>query len=204
MSQTDLAAEVAALPADPLQLVAAWIGEAEATGMINPGAMTLATTDADGGPSARTVLLRGADEAGFRFFTHYASPKGRHLAEAPRAQLVFYWRETGNQILVHGEVEQLSAAESDAYFATRPRGSQLGAWASEQSSVIESRDALLALVKEVEQRFDGDDVPRPPHWGGYIVKPESIEFWRGGEFRLNDRFIYRKSDAGWAAERLSP
>jgi pyridoxamine 5'-phosphate oxidase len=194
----------ASLPPDPLQLFAAWLGDAEASGMTDPNAMTLATAGANGRPSARTVLLRGFGDEGFRFFTNQTSLKGRQLAENPRAQLLFFWREIGRQILIHGNVEQLSDEESDAYFESRPRESRTGAWASEQGSVIEGRDELLARVKEAEERFEGQEVPRPPHWGGYIVRPEAIEFWQAGEFRLHDRFVYLKSDAGWRARRLSP
>jgi pyridoxamine 5'-phosphate oxidase len=193
------------LPADPLELFAAWLGDAEASGMTDPNAMTLATAGADGRPSARTVLLRGVGDDGFRFFTNRMSLKGRQLGENPRAQLLFFWREIGRQILVHGSVDQLSDQESDAYFESRARESRIGAWASEQGSVIESRQQLLARVDEAGQRFEGDDVPRPPHWGGYIVRPEAIEFWQAGEFRLHDRFVYRRSEGGqWVTERLSP
>ena len=174
----------ASLPPDPLQLFAAWLGEAEATGMTDANAMTLATAGDDGRPSARTVLLRGFGDEGFRFFTNRTSLKGRQLADNPRAQLLFYWRELGRQILIHGNVEQLSDEESDAYF--------------------ESREQLLAQVEEAGARFEGDEVPRPPHWGGYLVRPEAIEFWQAGEFRLHDRFVFVKSAAGWTAERLSP
>ena len=195
----------ASLPPDPLQLFAAWLGEAEATGMTDANAMTLATAGDDGRPSARTVLLRGFGDEGFRFFTNRTSLKGRQLADNPRAQLLFYWRELGRQILIHGNVEQLSDEESDAYFESRPRESRIGAWASEQGSVIESREQLLAQVEEAGARFDGEDVPRPPHWGGYIVSPQAIEFWQAGEFRLHDRFVYHRDDGGlWVAERLSP
>ena len=193
------------LPADPLELFAAWLGDAEASGMTDPNAMTLATAGADGRPSARTVLLRGVGDDGFRFFTNRTSLKGRQLTENPRAQLLFFWREIGRQILVHGSVDQLSDQESDAYFEGRARESRIGAWASEQGSVIESREQLLAQVEEAAARFEGDEVPRPPHWGGYIVRPEAIEFWQAGEFRLHDRFVYRRNDGGqWATERLSP
>jgi pyridoxamine 5'-phosphate oxidase len=193
------------LPEGPFELFAAWLGDAEASGMTDPNAMTLATAGADGRPSARTVLLRGVGEDGFRFFTNRTSLKGRQLTENPRAQLLFFWREIGRQILVHGKVDQLSDEESDAYFESRPRESRIGAWASEQGSVIESREELLARVEEAGQRFEGDNVPRPPHWGGYIVRPEAIEFWQAGEFRLHDRFVYRRSDGGpWVTERLSP
>ena len=195
----------AALPEDPLELFAAWMGDAEATGMTDPNAMTLATAGDDGRPSARTVLLRGVGEDGFRFFTNRTSLKGRQLAENPRAQLLFYWRELGRQILIHGNVDQLSAEESDAYFESRARESRIGAWASDQGSVIESREELIGRVEEAERRFEGEDVPRPPHWGGYLVSPQAIEFWQAGEFRLHDRFVYHRNDGGlWVAERLSP
>ena len=192
------------LPEGPFELFAAWLGDAEASGMTDPNAMTLATAGAEGRPSARTVLLRGVGDDGFRFFTNRTSLKGRQLGENPRAQLLFFWREIGRQILIHGSVDQLSDQESDAYFESRARESRIGAWASEQGSVIESRDELLARVAQAEQRFEGDDVPRPQHWGGYIVRPEAIEFWQAGEFRLHDRFVFVKSAAGWTAERLSP
>ncbi len=192
------------LPEDPFELFAAWLGGAEASGMTDPNAMTLATAGADGRPSARTVLLRGVGDDGFRFFTNRTSLKGRQLAENPRAQLLFFWREIGRQILIHGRVDQLSDEESDAYFESRARESRIGAWASEQGSVIESREQLLARVEEAGQRFEGDDVPRPPHWGGYIVRPEAIEFWQAGEFRLHDRFVFTRSGSSWTAERLSP
>jgi len=194
----------ASLPAEPLQLFAAWLGDAEASGMTDPNAMTLATAGADGRPSARTVLLRGADDAGFRFFTNAGSLKGRQLAENPRAQLLFYWRELGRQILIHGAVSELSEAESDAYFDSRPRQSQIGAWSSAQGSVIADRAELLARVQQNGARFEGGSVPRPPFWGGYLVEPQAIEFWQASEFRLHDRFIYRRDNGGWVAERLSP
>jgi len=194
----------AALPAEPLQLFAAWLREAEASGMTDPNAMTLASVGAQGKPSARTVLLRGADHAGFRFFTNTGSLKGRQLAENPRAQLLFFWRELGRQILIHGVVSQLSDVESDAYFDGRPRQSQIGAWSSAQGSVIADRAELLARVQQNGLRFEGGPVPRPPDWGGYLVEPQAIEFWQAGEFRLHDRFIYRRGNGGWAAERLSP
>ena len=192
------------LPEGPFELFAAWLGDAEASGMTDPNAMTLATAGADGRPSARTVLLRGVGDDGFRFFTNRTSLKGRQLGENPRAQLLFFWREIGRQILIHGSVDQLSDQESDAYFESRARESRIGAWASEQGSVIESREQLLAQVEEAGARFEGDEVPRPPHWGGYIVRPEAIEFWQAGEFRLHDRFVFARSGLSWTAERLSP
>ncbi len=195
----------ASLPAEPLQLFAAWLGDAEASGMTDPNAMTLATAGADGRPSARTMLLRGADNAGFRFFTNTGSLKGRQLAENPRAQLLFYWRELGRQVLIHGAVSELSEAESDAYFDSRPRQSQIGAWASDQGSVIADRTELLARVAQNAARFEGGAVARPPFWGGYLVEPQVIEFWQLAEFRLHDRFVYsRGDDQSWTIERLAP
>jgi pyridoxamine 5'-phosphate oxidase len=197
----------AALPGDPLELFAVWMGDAEASGMTDPNAMTLATAGDDGRPSARTVLLRGVGDDGFRFFTNRTSLKGRQLGENPRAQLLFYWRELGRQILIHGSAEKLSDEESEVYFESRPRESRIGAWASEQGSVIESREELLARVKEAGERFEGEEVPRPPHWGGYIVRPKAIEFWQAGEFRLHDRFVYRRDVArasDWLIDRISP
>ncbi len=192
------------LPGDPFELFAAWLGDAEASGMTDPNAMTLATAGADGRPSARTVLLRGVGEDGFRFFTNRTSLKGRQLDENPRAQLLFFWREIGRQILVHGKVDQLSDEESDAYFESRARESRIGAWASEQGSVIGSRGELLARVAEAEQRFEGEEVPRPAHWGGYIVRPEAIEFWQAGEFRLHDRAVFVRDNGLWKVTRLCP
>jgi pyridoxamine 5'-phosphate oxidase len=175
--------------------------------MRDPQAMTLATAGADGRPSARSVLLRGFDERGLCFHTNRTSLKGRQLAENPRAQLLFFWRELGRQVLVHGDVSQLDDAESDAYFATRPRGARLGAWASEQGSVLAGRQELLDGWAQADARFPGDDVPRPPHWGGYRVTPQAIEFWQGHELRLHDRFVYSRDAAapgGWRIERLAP
>lgn len=195
----------AGLPADPLELLHRWLDEAEATGMIDPNAMTIATSGADGRPSARTVLLRGADAEGLRFYTNRESLKGRQLGENPRAQALFFWRELRRQIFVHGAVEFTTEAESDAYFATRPPGSRAGAWASQQGRPLASREALIAEVAAVEERFaDADEIPRPPHWGGYLLRPAAIEFWQAGEYRLHDRFVYAREGDGWRVERLQP
>jgi pyridoxamine 5'-phosphate oxidase len=194
----------AVLPADPLELLARWLDEAAETGMIDPNAMTIATAGADGRPSARTVLLRGADADGLRFYTNRESLKGRQLAENPRAQALFFWRELRRQIFVHGPCEPTSDADGDAYFETRPPGSRAGAWASQQGRPLASREALLAEVAAVEERFAGEEIPRPPHWGGYRLRPEAIEFWQAGEFRLHDRFVYSRAGDGWRVERLAP
>lgn len=198
-----LPSDSSGLPCDPLELLRRWLDDAAATGMTDANAMTLATAGADGAPSARTVLLRGAGEDGLRWYTNRESLKGRQLRENPRAQLLFYWRDLGRQIKIHGPVRELDDAGSDEYFASRPRAAQLGAWASRQGSVIESRDELLARVRELEEQHPGE-VPRPPHWGGYVLDPQALEFWQAGEFRLHDRFLYTREDGGWRIVRLSP
>lgn len=167
-------------------------------------AMTLATVDKNGKPSTRTVLLKCVDERGFVFFTNYDSRKGRELAENPSAAVTFFWPELERQVCVAGTVAKLPDSESEAYFRTRPRGSQIGAWASEQSAVIPDRAALEAKWHEIERQFPGD-VPRPANWGGFILKPERIEFWQGRPSRLHDRFCYtRTSDNSWILDRLAP
>jgi pyridoxamine 5'-phosphate oxidase len=169
-----------------------------------PEAMTLATVDADGTPDARMVLLKGADADGFRFFTNYESAKAQQIAALGRAALILYWRELDRQVRIRGPVERLPAAESDQYFATRSRDSQIGAWASPQSRPIESRAQLDRLVAEAAERFGGGAVPRAPHWGGYLLSPREIEFWQGQVGRLHDRFSYTRADGGWDVERLAP
>jgi pyridoxamine 5'-phosphate oxidase len=177
---------------------------AEAAGLPQPEAMTLATATVDAEPSARMVLLRGLDERGFVFFTNFDSRKGRELLSNPRAALVFYWAAQDRQVRVEGRVEPVSAAESDAYFAGRARGSQLGAWASPQSEVIPGREFLEKRMRDLERRYAGQEVPRPPHWGGWRVVPEVIEFWQGQPNRLHDRLRYRRQEGGWSLERLAP
>ena len=191
------------LDPDPIAQFAAWFAVAERETPL-PEAMTLATVDARGQPDARMVLLKGVDVEGFRFFTNYESAKGAQLESGAGAALVVYWRELDRQVRVRGTVERLGAAESDAYFATRSRDSRLGAWASPQSQALESREGLDDRVREAEARFGEGEVPRPGHWGGYLVRPRTIEFWQGQVGRLHDRFRYARGGDGWAIERLAP
>jgi pyridoxamine 5'-phosphate oxidase len=165
---------------------------------------TLATADAQGHPSARLVLVRGVDEQGFVFHTNYESRKGRELIVNPHAALCFHWPTLDEQIRVEGVVSRLPDSESDAYFASRPRGSQLGAWASAQSQLLESREDLEREYRQVERRFEGQPVPRPPFWGGFRLMPERVEFWYGRPDRLHDRVVYTREEAGWTIGRLYP
>jgi pyridoxamine 5'-phosphate oxidase len=173
-------------------------------GVFEPTAFSLATVGPDGRPSVRIVLLKSADERGFVFYTNTRSRKGRELAASGRAALVFWWGPILRQVRIEGTVEPVSAGEADAYFASRTRGSQVGAWASNQSSVIPSREALLAAARDVEAQYAGAPVPRPPHWSGFRVKPDVMEFWYGREDRLHERFEYRQEGNGWVERILSP
>ena len=192
------------LDPDPLRQFAAWFAAAEAAGVHEPEAMTLATATPDGAPSARMVLLRGFGSAGFDFYTNLESRKARELAANPRAALVLYWYALGRQVRIEGDVALLPREESERYFRTRPRGSRLGAWASAQSTVIAGREELDRRLREVAGRFEGGDVPLPPWWGGYRVRPHELEFWQQGPDRLHDRLRYRRAEGGWTIERLSP
>jgi pyridoxamine 5'-phosphate oxidase len=194
----------AELGPEPLREVRRWVEEAAAAGLPDETPMTLATVDPDGRPSARIVLLRGVDERGLRFFTNYDSAKGRALTAHPTCALVLHWPVLERQIRVTGTAERLPLDESAAYFAGRPRGSQLAAWASEQSEVLVDRATLEARLAEVEARYDGADVPLPPDWGGYVVRPTAVELWQGRPSRLHDRLRYRATASGWVLERLSP
>jgi pyridoxamine 5'-phosphate oxidase len=187
---------------DPIAQFSAWWAAAEEVPLRE--AMTLATVDEEGRPDARTVLLKGFGAVGFRFFTNYGSAKAAQLDGVGRGALVLYWREQDRQVRVRGAVERLSAEASDEYFATRPRESQLGAWASPQSRVLADRAELDSRLANAEARFDGLEVPRPEHWGGYVLRHETVEFWQGRVGRLHDRFRYRKDGEGWMIERLGP
>jgi pyridoxamine 5'-phosphate oxidase len=192
------------LTPDPLALVRRWVADAQAAGVEQHDAMTLATATPDGRPSARAVLLKGIDARGFAFFTNYESRKAHELDANPRAALVLLWIPLQRQVRASGRVERLSEEESDAYFATRPRGSQLGAWASAQSRPLPDRGELEARWAALDERWAGGVVPRPPHWGGYRVEPDEVELWQGRASRLHDRFAYVRTPGGWTRERLSP
>jgi len=194
----------AARPGNPLHRVRAWFEEAAASGLIEAERMALATATPDGRPSVRIVLLKGIDDDAVRFFTNYGSRKGRELDANPRAAATLYWQPLYRAVRLEGPVERLAAEESDAYFATRPRGAQVGAWASAQGTVISSRAELDDRVRAVEKRFPGE-IPRPDHWGGYRLAPDAVEFWQGRPDRLHDReHFLRSGDGTWRAERLSP
>lgn len=192
------------LDPDPLLQFGKWMAEAIAADLLEPTAMTLATADADGQVSARMVLLKGHGPEGFRFYTNYASRKAQDLAANPQAALVFYWDRLERQVRVEGAVEKLSREAAEAYFRSRPRGSQLGAWASPQSSPLRDREELVARETEARARFDGREVPLPDHWGGYRLVPRALELWQGRPDRLHDRFRYTLEGAGWRLVRLAP
>lgn len=189
---------------DPIELFGRWFEDARDSGIMLPDAVALATADADGRPSGRMVLLKGFDERGFRFFTNYGSRKSRELEENPRAALTFHWAILERQVRIEGTVDRLPEEESAAYFQTRPRGSQIGAWASRQSQRLTSREALRAEAKETEERFTGSPVPLPSFWGGYRLVPERIEFWQGRANRLHDRVVFERDGADWRSGRLYP
>jgi pyridoxamine 5'-phosphate oxidase len=189
---------------DPFQFFHRWFDEALAAAVREPNAMTLATAGADGQPAARIVLLKGLDERGFVFYTNYESRKGQELAVRPLAALVFWWQELERQVRVEGSVEKVAAEESDAYFASRPRGSRLGAWASDQSQPIPDRATLERKLDEVTEAYPEGEVPCPPHWGGFRVVPTLVEFWQGRASRLHDRLQYTPGPDGWTIQRLAP
>ncbi len=193
------------LKEDAVEQFRLWFDQAVAADLLEPNAMTLATADASGRVAARTVLLKAFDERGFVFFTNYTSAKARQIAENPQAALLFSWLPLERQVSISGPVTKISAAESLAYFASRPFGSRLGAWVSMQSSIIPSRRVLEMKFEEMKRKFASGEVPLPDFWGGYRVEPHTIEFWQGGKDRLHDRFLYTKGDGGgWGIGRLSP
>ena len=192
------------LDADPIEQFRRWMADALAAGLLLPNTMTLATSTSNGRPSARMVLLKGFDEHGFVFYTNYESRKSRELEGNPYAALVLHWPSLERQVRIEGGVEKVSAEESDEYFATRPFASRLGAWASRQSARLASRAELDRRLEELEREHTGGDVPRPPHWGGWLVVPDAIELWQGRPNRLHDRILYERSGTGWSRVRLSP
>lgn len=190
---------------NPLKQFETWWQDVLASNIDEVNAMTLATADKSGKPAARIVLLKGVSADGFLFFSNYESNKGQQLAENPYAALVFFWKELERQVRVEGTVEKLDEAESDIYFISRPEGSRIGAWASPQSKLIQSREILETNVKAVQKKFEGKPISRPPHWGGYILKPTNIEFWQGRPNRLHDRILYTLAEDGkWNIGRLAP
>lgn len=188
---------------NPLDQFEIWFREAVDAGVAEPNALDLSTVS-DGRPSSRIVLLKGVDKKGFVFYTNYDSRKGRELAESPFVSLNFFWTLQARQVRVEGRIVKVSPEESDNYFSTRPRESQIGAWASSQSTVIKSRAILEETISRLEKEYEGKDIPRPPHWGGYLVIPDRVEFWQGRPNRLHDRFLYEDTPTGWMVFRLSP
>jgi len=197
--------EEGSLLADPIEQFRIWLAEADEAQIYEPNAMVVATIDPDGAPSIRTVLLRGVSDEGFAFYTDYTSHKGRALQAHPEVAAVFPWYTLHRQVKIRGLAEKVSPADSDAYFETRPRDSRIGAWASDQSQPIGSRGELEEKVAQMEQKFDGvGEVPRPEKWGGFLIRPHSIEFWAGRRSRLHDRIRFVKVANGWTTERLQP
>lgn len=191
---------------DPFELFSEWMSDARVAELNDSNAMALATVDPSGMPDVRMVLLKGVDERGFVFYTNSESTKGTQIQASEKAALCFHWKSLRRQVRVRGTAERVSSAEADAYFASRARGSQIGAWASDQSRPVETRDTLERAVKAAEARFDGKDVPRPPHWYGWRIIPRSIEFWRDRPFRLHDRLLFSRNtgNKSWDKERLCP
>ena len=192
------------LKSDPLSQFAIWFEEAQKAAAVEPNAMTLSTVSASGKPSSRIVLLKGIEEQAMIFFTNYSSDKGKDMLENPYVALNFFWPELERQVRIEGTITKTSAEESDVYFNSRPIGSQLGAWASPQSSIVNSREEMEANLLEFERKFKDRVIPRPPHWGGYKVSPEKMEFWQGRASRLHDRFLYSLEANQWKIDRLAP
>jgi pyridoxamine 5'-phosphate oxidase len=204
MSETGLTVSDFAERSEPYSLFAEWLADAGKSEPNDPTAMSLATVDADGLPNVRMVLLKGFDEQGFVFYTNFESAKGRELLGSMKAALCFHWKSLRRQVRVRGPVEVVTAEEADAYYASRPRGSRIGAWASKQSRPLESRLALEKAVAEYTLRYAIGEIPRPEHWSGFRIKPVSIEFWHDRPFRLHDRVAFSKTEGGWEKTRLYP
>ncbi len=200
-----VALEDGTLSSDPLEQISAWVEEADQANVYEPNGMVLSTIDPDGEPSSRTVLLRGIDEHGLYFYTDYGSRKGLALLAHPSVSVVFPWYTQHRQIKIFGHAFPTNDEVSNAYFSSRPRGSQVSAWASDQSHIIESREALEDKVREIEARFEGEDtLPRPDRWGGFLIEPQRVEFWAGRTSRLHDRIRFEKTSEGWVSSRLQP
>lgn len=193
-----------ALPPSPIDAFRLWFQKAQDAKIHEPNAMTLATASRDGRPHARIVLLKGVSQGGLEFYTNYESKKGRELSENPFAALTFHWKELTRQVRFEGSVQKLTHEESNAYFQSRPRGSQIGAWSSPQSRPIANRDELVARVRATEAKYEGQSVPCPPHWGGFRLMPDIAEFWEERPFRLHERVFYKLTSSGWTSERLAP
>lgn len=193
------------LAAEPYTQFSRWFADAAKAGLVEPNAMVVSTADAQGRPASRTVLLKGYDHRGFVFFTNYESRKGRDLSANPQASLLFPWHPIARQVIISGDVERVSAEETETYFRSRPHGSRLGAWASAQSTPVDSREELEERYADLRARYpEGSDIPVPPFWGGYRVCARSVEFWQGRENRLHDRLRYVREAGGWSVERLAP